>query len=90
MLKLYVTIWIIETSHSLFESHLAAQIGIVYYVEYFVNSCEMYLTEHFVQKSCDATYYSLLNSHGYFSANTTNVSEQLSLKPPSRAHFVNE
>ena len=66
MFKFDVEISIIETSHSLFESHLAAQVCTVYY--------EIYLAEHFVQKSRDPTYCTLLNSklcHGYFSANIT-------------------
>ena len=39
--------------------------------------------EHFVRKNCDSTYCNFLNiklHHGYFSANITKFSEQVSLK----------
>ena len=40
--------------------------------------------EDFVQKNCNSTYCNILNSKlplGYFSANITKFSEQLSLHP---------
>ena len=43
----------------------------------------MYLVERFVRKNCDSTYCNFLNiklRHGYFSANITKFSEQVSLK----------
>ena len=77
----------------LFQSHSAVQICIVSYVEYFVNSREIYLVERFVQIICDSTYCNFLNSklrHRYFLANITYVFKKLSIKPSSRTDIVNE
>ena len=82
MTKFDIEISIIKTIHSLFKSHLTLQVRTVYYVEYFVNSYEIYLAEHFVQINRDSTRCSFLNSklrHGYFSSNITKFLKQLSL-----------
>ena len=85
MTKFDIEISIIKTIHSLFKSHLTLQVRTVYYVEYFVNSYEIYLADHFVQINRDSTQIkrcSFLNSklrHGYFSSNITKFLKQLSL-----------
>ena len=41
------------------------------------------MAENFIRKNCDSPYSSFLNiklRHGYFSANITNISEQVSGK----------
>ena len=78
-----VKIWIIQSYYSLFKSHLIVQIWTDIYVEYFVNSYEIHLVEHFVRNNCDSTYCNFLNiklHHGYFSRIITKFSEQVSLK----------
>ena len=70
-------------TYSLFKSHLVVQIWTIIYVDYFVNSQEIHLTENIDRKSCDSTCCDFLNikvPQGYFSANITKFSDQLSLK----------
>ena len=79
----HVNISFIQTCYFLFKSHIVAKIWTVTYVEYFSNSLETYLAEHFVWRSYHSTCCNFLNiklRHGYFSANITKSSEQVSLK----------
>ena len=81
-MKFDIEILIIETIHSFFKSHLTLQVRTVFHVEYFVNSYEIYLVEHFVQINRDSSRCSFLSSklrHGYFSSNITKFLKQLSL-----------